>query len=165
MLTAVALLLLGIGVLGQAMLLGANSFEAVVDVPNWRDPASLRAYRAFTKHRNAGHFYRVLSPLTIVALVAALGVGWSGPGAREALVGGAVFAAVTAELFTVAYFFPRNKLLFFEPAEEEPGARSRELVEQWGRANVVRVSLSTLGVISGLIGLATAAAGGLPLTG
>jgi hypothetical protein len=29
-------------------------------------------------------------------------------------------------------------MLFFEPVEEQPGKRSRELVRQWERANVVR---------------------------
>jgi hypothetical protein len=158
MLANFALLLLGIGVVGQSALLGANAFEAVVDVPNWREPASLRAYRGFIRHRNAGHFYRVLSPLTIVALVLALALGWSGLALRDVLVGVALATAVAAEGFTVAYFFPRNRRLFLAPEEEDPGPRSRALVEEWARANPVRVAVVLVGVAAGLIAFAASAA-------
>jgi hypothetical protein len=140
--------LLLLGLVGQGCLLGANLFEAVVDVPNWSRPGGVAAYRAFTTTRNAGHFYRVLSPIVIVLLAAALATGW-GTTTRNALVGAALIAAVLAEVFTVAYFFPRNARLFFAP---EPPAQSEQLrlVGQWGRANLVRCALVGAGLFAGM---------------
>mgnify|MGYP001408461019 CR=1 FL=1 len=138
-----------VGLVMQASLLGANLFEAVVDVPNWRRPEGLAAYRTFTSVRNAGHFYRVLSPLTILVLLLALALGW-GTLARNVLVGGALAAAVLAEAMTVAYFFPRNAKLFFAneaPAEPE----AARLVGEWGRANLARSALVALGLVGGMI--------------
>lgn len=143
--THLALALLGLGVVGQAMLLGANAFEAVVDVPNWRDPEGLRSYRGFLRRRNAGHFYRVVSPATIVLLVVALIVDWRGMSARDLLVGAALAASIAAEVFTVAYFFPRNRRLFFQE-DAPPGPDERALVDQWGRANLVRIAVMVTGV-------------------
>lgn len=147
-------MLLATGAGLQAMIAGANLFEACVDVPNWRDGESLKAYRVFTRSRNAGHFYRVLSPLSIVVLLAGIALGWSTLGDGRLLAGVALVAAIAAEAMTVAYFFPRNRRLFFEPEEAEPGARSRALVEEWGRANLLRIAVVTTGVASALAALA-----------
>jgi hypothetical protein len=149
----IGLVVLAAALVGQAMLLGANAFEAVVDVPNWRSPDGLVAYRRFIAERNAGHFYRVLSPATVLTLLAALALGWAGGTARDALVGGALVAAIAAEAFTAAFFFPRNRQLFFEPIEDAPGARSAALVDQWARANLVRVAIVAAGLGCGLAGL------------
>jgi hypothetical protein len=157
----IALVMLMLGLLGQVALLGANAFEAVVDVPNWRTPDGLRAYRAFTHHRNAGHFYRVVSPLTILALAGALALGWSALGQRDLLVGASLLAAVGAEVMTIVYFFPRNRQLFF--AATEPAAESASaLVDQWSRANLARVGLVLAGAVCGLLGLYASGTGGLP---
>lgn len=144
---SIAPFLLLVGLALQGSLLGANLFEAVVDVPNWRREGGLAAYREFTKVRNAGHFYRVLSPITILLLAAALITGWGDP-TRNALVAAALAAAVVAEVLTVAYFFPRNQKLFFAPAG--PPQNAAEIVAEWGRANVVRCAIVAAGLIAGL---------------
>lgn len=157
----IALILLMLGLLGQVALLGANAFEAVVDVPNWRTPDGLRAYRAFIKHRNAGHFYRVVSPLTILALAAALALGWRSLESRDVLIGISVFTALAAEVLTVAYFFPRNRQLFFAGAEPDPGAAAA-LVDQWSRANLARVALVLGGAVCGMLAVYASGTGRLP---
>lgn len=156
-----ALVLLIFGLLGQVALLGANLFEAVVDVPNWRTSEGLSAYRRFIAQRNAGHFYRVLSPLTIVCLGTAFGLGWGAHGPRNGLLTVSLAAAITAELFTVAYFFPRNRDLFF--ADELPSPeRARALVGQWSRANALRIIIVLAGASCGLLALYATGAGALP---
>lgn len=132
----------------QACLLGANLFEAVVDVPNWRRPGGVEAYRQFIAVRHAGHFYRVLSPVSLVLVAAALVTGWGSP-TRDALVATTLVAGVVAEIMTVAYFFPRNARLFF--AAEPPTTHDqRRLVDQWGRANLVRCVVVAIGVVAGM---------------
>ena len=137
------------GLLVQGCLLGANLFEAVVDVPNWSRPGGVAAYRSFITARNAGHFYRVLSPVSIVLLAAALVTGW-GHSVRDVLVTTALGAGVLAELFTVIYFFPRNARLFFSTEPPVAGDQSR-LVAEWGRANVLRCAIVGLGLTAGMV--------------
>jgi hypothetical protein len=140
--------LLLFGLLAQGCLLGANLFEAVVDVPNWSRPGGVAAYRSFITARNAGHFYRVLSPVSIVLLAAALVTGW-GHAERDVLVATALGAGVLAEVFTVVYFFPRNARLFF--STEPPSAADQiRLVSEWGRANLLRCAVVALGLTAGM---------------
>ena len=67
----------------------------------------------------------------------------------------ALASVVATLVFTLVYFIPRNRMLFFEPVEEQPGDRSRELVRQWERANVVRLLIQVPGVAASLFALAT----------
>jgi hypothetical protein len=145
---------LAAALLTQAALVGANAFEAVVDVPNWRTPDGLKAYRAFTRARNPGAYYRVLSPATIVLLALGLATGWSGFAAADRLVAASLGATIVAEAATVAYFFPRNAALFFQPIEAEPGPKSRAIVDEWARANVARTAIVAAGWCALLLGAA-----------
>jgi hypothetical protein len=146
--TDIAALLLLAGLLVQGCLLGANLFEAVVDVPNWTRPGGVAAYRSFIAVRNAGHFYRVLSPLSLVILAAALAIGW-GSTTRNILVATSLGAGVISEVFTVAYFFPRNAKLFFS-AEPPSGGEQARLVGEWGRANLLRSAIMVMGMTAGM---------------
>jgi hypothetical protein len=136
------------GLIVQGCVLGANVFEAVVDVPNWSQPGGVAAYRSFIRARHAGHFYRVLSPLSIVLLAAALATGWSAL-LHNAAVGTALAAAVFAEIHTVVYFFPRNARLFFS-ADQESFDVEQRLVAEWGRANLLRCAVVLVGLTAGL---------------
>jgi hypothetical protein len=65
----------------------------------------------------------------------------------------ALASVVATLVFTFLYFFPRNRMLFFEPVEEQPGKRSREMVRQWERANVVRLLIQVPGIAASLFAL------------
>jgi hypothetical protein len=136
------------GLIVQGCVLGANVFEAVVDVPNWSRPGGVAAYRSFISARHAGHFYRVMSPFSIVLLATALASGWTTP-IHNAAVGTALAAAVVAEIHTVIYFFPRNARLFFS-VEPESSDVEQTLVGQWGRANLLRCAVVLVGLTVGL---------------
>lgn len=144
---AIAVGLLQAGLLGMAMLFGANLYEVVVSVPNWRDADLLKAYRAFAVRRNPGHYYRVLSPLTNVVLLASLLAGWGAFPGRNAWVGAALGCMVAAELFTVAYFFPRNRSLFEGNPDQAEVTRT---VGQWSRANYLRMLITVSGFLLGM---------------
>jgi hypothetical protein len=145
-----------LGLLGQASLAGANAFEAVVEVPNWRRPEGLKAYRTFIAAASPGAFYRRLSPITIVLLAAGLALGFQGGTRRDLLVGVALAANVLAELATVLYFFPRNRVLFEAPEPGDP--RAATLVEQWRVANLGRIAVVALGFVAGALGASPAIA-------
>jgi hypothetical protein len=136
----------------QAAILGAGVYEAVSVVPNWRHAESLAAHRQVIKRRHPGHFFQVAVPVTVVILVVALilSVSRAQDWRYQAVALGSLLAA---EAFTLIYFFPRNRQLLFEPVEEQPGERSRGLVRQWERANVLRLLIQVPGVAASLIAL------------
>jgi hypothetical protein len=140
------------GVLGQSTVLGANLFEYVVVVPNWRQPGGVAAYRALMRRRHPGHFFQTLVPATVVALLAALVVTLLTDG-PAVLIATALATVVVAEAFTLLYFMPRNRALFLAPVEAEPGARSMRLVNEWAVAAAIRIVLIAVGVLASLVGL------------
>lgn len=136
----------------QSALLGAGVFDAVVHSPNWRQSESLLAYRKLFRYRHPGHFFQVMAPATMILLVAALILSLlSATSWVNAVV--ALASVVATAAFTLIYFVPRNRMLFFEPVEERPGDRSREIVRQWERANVVRLLIQVPGVAASLFAL------------
>ncbi len=112
-----ALFTLCLGVIGGTMLVGANIYQMVVEVPNWHSdvPASLRDYRASTRHSHPGYFFQVLTPISIWLMVASLWLGWVRQSPRNRWVVASTVLLVACEVFTLLYFFPRNELLFFQP--------------------------------------------------
>lgn len=127
-------------------------FDAVVHSPNWRQAESLLAYRKLFRSRHPGHFFQVTAPATIILLVTALILSLlSAASWVYAVV--ALASVVATAVFTLIYFVPRNRMLFFEPVEEQPGKRSREMVRQWERANVVRLLIQVPGIAASLFAL------------
>jgi len=140
-----------VAVMAQAALLGANLFEYVVSVPNWRQPDGLVAYRTLMRRRHPGHFFQTLVPVTTLLLIAALILGWR---SQPALIGAGLASVVIAEVFTLIYFMPRNRALFLSPVEAEPGALSMRLIREWSVAAVIRLAIVSIGVLAGLVALA-----------
>lgn len=142
----------------QSALLGAGVFDAVVHSPNWRRPESLLAYRKLFRSRHPGHFFPATAVPAIILLVTALILSLVSAGSwAYPVVALASVVALTSVLapaaFTVIYFVPRNRMLFFDPVEEQPGTRSRAIVRQWERANVVRLLIQVPGVAASLFAL------------
>jgi hypothetical protein len=139
----------------QAAILGAGILEVVSYVPNWRRPDALVAYRAFVRQRHPGHFYQVAAPITLLLLLSALAWSWAGAqGGATWLAALALASLATTEGFTLWYFLPLNRGLFFAPLEAVPGVRTRAMVRQWERANVIRLLIQVPGVAASLLALA-----------
>jgi len=136
----------------QSALLGAGVFDAVVHTPNWRQAESLLAYRTLFRSRHPGHFFQVTAPATMILLITALILSLLSAGSWVYAVVGLASVVATA-VFTFIYFIPRNRMLFFAPMEEQPGKRSREIVRQWERANVVRLLIQVPGIAASLLAL------------
>jgi hypothetical protein len=160
--TRIGLLLLTIGLAGATMSLGANVYQAVVEVPNWSAavPDSVGEFRACVRHSHPGYFFQVLVPLTIVSLAGAAIVGWNRPRARNAWLLVALGGVVAAEIFTVAYFFSRNEVLFFEQLERSTPEEIRAAATEWHNAHFLRMAMLVAGVVAGFRSLLLGAAAG-----
>ena len=98
--------------------LGANVYNSAVDTPNWgaQIPASIENARRYFSVRNPGTFFRVASPLAQVLSLLVLVVVWRLGGPTRGLAALALGLGVLADLFTFAYFYPRNDVMFVQPA-------------------------------------------------
>lgn len=136
------------GMVGLSFLLAGNVYNAVVEMPNLKDAAHVEAFRAFATEANPGNYFRVISPLTSLSLLASVLVGWSRPRARNAAALVAAGCMVAAEIFTVVYFFPRNDVMFVAPLGD--GAAAVQAAAEWSRANVLRMAICGLGLLAAI---------------
>jgi hypothetical protein len=133
------------------MIFGAGVFEVTVLVPNWGRPEGLVPYRELCRRRHPGHYYQVLAPITVLVCAAALVLALVA-GANAVLAAGPLVGVVAAEVFTLVYFMPINRRLFFQPAPP-PTDESQRLVRRWERANLLRLTIVGAGVVSGFAAL------------
>jgi hypothetical protein len=153
----IAHVLLTLGLVELALLLGACAYESVVMAPNYeRDvPASIDTARQFLSRRTPAHYFRVISPLTQLVLLAGVIASWAVPSVRfPALV--AFGALVLTEGITFAYQYPRLGLMFKASTPQDP-ARLRRAAREWAIGNIVRIVLLLLSFFATLRGIVAGA--------
>ena len=92
----------------------ANIYNSIVDVKCWgfNIPQSLETTRQYFKAANPANFYRLFSPINqLLALIVVILFWKSSPQAKWYLVIAFVLY-VLSDVFTFAYFYPRNAILF-----------------------------------------------------
>jgi len=141
-------LLIQLALLGLALLLGASAYESVVMAPNYeRDiPSSIELARQFLKRTTPAHYFRIIAPVTLVLLVAALITSWPLPHSRSSLLAGLV-ALVVADAITFAFHYPRLAVMFSAPLADD-SSRLRKAAREWSIGNFVRVALLIVAFLS-----------------
>ena len=119
-------------------LLFVNIYTSMVDAPNWgRDvPASIAVARDYFSVRNPGAFFRVISPLNQVLALAAVVLSWWAPKGTFTICVAAFILAVSTDIFTFAYFYPRNEVMFVAPIGDVDAIRSA--LSGWRNMNWIR---------------------------
>ena len=110
-------LILIIAAIFASGLLFVNVYTSVVDARNWGHdiPNSLMAARAYMSVANPGTFFRIVSPMSQVLALLALIICWRAGTRVRIYCAIALVLAVSGDLFTFAYFFPRNDIMFVQP--------------------------------------------------
>jgi hypothetical protein len=154
----IPLLLSTLALLGLALLLGATLYESVVMAPNYeRDiPTSIDVARQFLKRTTPTHYFRLISPITELLLLASLVASWPIAAARSRLLA-ALGLLVLLDVITFTFHYPRLAIMFKAPMPENP-ARLRRAAREWARGNIVRVLLLTVAFLSALQAVAILAA-------
>ena len=130
-----------------AGLLFVNVYNSVVDAPNWGHdiPASLEVTRSYFAVANPGTFFRVISPanqlLTLIAVVLTWPLGW--PVRVVGLT--ALASTVLLDVFTFAYFYPRNAIMFEQPLQDLGALRDAWV--GWSQTNWLRSGLAIGNVV------------------
>ena len=130
---AVILLLAGV--------LGTNVYTSVVDAPNWGSsiPTSMDIAKHYWAVANPGTFFRIFAPAAKVAglleVILCGKYGWLVRG----LTAAALVLAVSGDVMTFAYFYPRNDIMF--GAEQHPNDVLQNAWNGWTVMNHVRSAL------------------------
>lgn len=128
------------------MLLGASSFQLVVDVPNWTGVPALEQYRAFYQVLNPGTFFQTLLPAALLALLAALVCNWRPIPATRWRLAGALALMILVGVITFTFHFPRNKILFEDPLTR-PAAYYHQVVTEWAAGDYVRLAVIASAIV------------------
>jgi len=140
-------LLLILAVTVASGLLFVNIYTSMVDAPNWgRDvPASIVVAREYMSVRNPGTFFRIFSPMNqVLALLAAVAAWWAPKGTFSICLA-ALVLAVSVDVFTFAYFYPRNEIMFVAPIENIDAIRSA--LSGWQNMNWIRSGMIAVIVV------------------
>jgi uncharacterized membrane protein len=129
-----------------SMLLGASSFQVVVDMPNWTGLPALEHYRAFYQVLNPGTFFQMLLPITLLGLLAALVCNWRPIPATRWRLAGALALMILVGVITFTFHFPRNRILFEDPLTR-PAAYYHQVVTEWAAGDYVRLAVIVTAIV------------------
>jgi Domain of unknown function (DUF1772) len=131
-------------------------YNTVIDAKSWGSdiPASIQAARDYFQHVDPRRFYEVAGPVNLILIVLTLILFW-----KESVSLRFYFAASLASyaailLLTLAYFVPRNLILFTWPISDHLEA-IRTASAQWSAMNWIRSLLGLAGVLLSFTGLDT----------
>lgn len=137
-----------------AGLLFVNFYNSLVDAKSWGSniPNSIATAREYFKTANPGNFFRLYSPINQVLGLLALILFWkSDPAARLSL--GIAFALyVLGDVFTYAYFFPRNDIMW-KTAQLTDVDVLRKAWSEWNSMNWVRTFMLLVGLCFSFLSL------------
>lgn len=140
-------LILIIAAIFASGLLFVNVYTSVVDARNWGHdiPNSLMAARAYMSVANPGTFFRTVSPMSQVIALLALIICWRAGARVRIYCAVALILAVSGDLFTFAYFFPRNDIMFNLPLTADTELLKRTWSEwtfwNWPRSGILVVQV------------------------
>ena len=108
------LLLLFASITLASGLLFANIYTSLIDARSWGAdiPQSIETAREYFKTVNPGNFFRIFSPANQVAALLVLILFWRVSATVRIYLGMALALYVGVEMFTFAYFYPRNSIMF-----------------------------------------------------
>lgn len=148
--------LLTLSIVFAAGLLFVNVYNSVVDAANWGSlaPGSIEAARNYFKNADPGTFYRIASPVNQLICLLSLVFCWKVSPRLRLLCAVALAVAVANDMFTFAYFFPRNAVLFEQPIAGNLDA-IRNAASEWIAMNWVRSATVAVNVGIAVMALTT----------
>jgi hypothetical protein len=142
----IALLIVGSYLWIMMILLGSITLETFMVYPNifYNPPDSFRAGLEFMKVRTPHDFYPPLGFLSWVFGTASLVAAWPIRHARRWIVL-SLSMIVTEGLFSAAFFWPRNTIMFIEGPAVHSAAVLRQAAEEFQHLHWWRVMLNVAG--------------------
>ena len=133
-------------------ILATNVYTSVIDATSWGShiPESIQTARDYFKSGNPGKFFRVTSPLNQVLAVLALVLFWKSVPSARMFLGIALGCYVATDVFTFAYFYPRNEIMFISGTDS---AVLSKAWSEWNGMNWFRSLICFAGVFASFVSL------------
>jgi len=128
-----------------AGLLFVNVYNTLIDAVNWGSniPTSIQTARDYYKTLTPAHFFRVLSPVNQMLTLLALVFSWKAGIKARIYCGAALAFAVSVDVFTFVFFYPRLETMFVAPIDSNIDALQAAWSE-WTNMNWLRSLLEVL---------------------
>ncbi len=135
-------------------LLFTNIYTSVVDVKSWGSniPESIETARSYFKTTNPGDFFRIFSPVNQLLALLALILLWKSGKSIRGIAALILLLYVASDIFTFAYFYPRNEFLF-QKASLTDVEGIKATLKEWSVANWFRSLILLAGIILSFIAL------------
>lgn len=135
------------------ILLGAIVLETFMVYPNifYDPPRSLETAMDFMAVRAPNDFFPPLGFLSWLTGIAAVISGWHVKPARYWLLGG-VIMMLCEGLFSMAFFWPRNTIMFVEGTEVHSAAYLRQVAQEFQTLHWARLAFNAVGSASVFVG-------------
>jgi hypothetical protein len=136
-----------------AGLLTTNIYNSLIDASSWGSnmPVSIQTAREYFKTVNPGNFFRIISPANQLFALIVLVLFWKASPAIRLMLGIAFLLYVLSDVMTLAYFYPRNEIMFKSPLSNV--GNLRKAFAEWNAMNWVRSSICFVGLVFSFLSL------------
>lgn len=129
-------------------------YNTLVDAKSWGAsvPGSIQTARDYYRDVDPRRFYLAAGPPTVVLGLLTMIAFWQDSVSLRLYFGASAVCYILIVVLTIAYFVPRDLVLFREPLHDHVD-KVRLAVGQWSRMNWVRTLLGCAGVSCAVRGL------------
>ena len=131
--------------------LGGTLYQMLVVVPMWSasPPGSLRAFLQGTEYnRTVYHFFGPpFIAARIIPMIIAMPLAWHLPGHRR-ILGVAAACVVAIVIFTLAYIYPINAVLFDQAGGDRSAPAITAMVRTWIWADRARLGVGIVAFVA-----------------
>ena len=136
------------------VLLGANIFETFIIYPNifHNVPQSLDTAMAFMTVRGPADFFPLIGGMALLTGIGAVLLSWNVTAVRYWFVGSVVIVIVGQFLLSVAFFWPRNTIMFVEGPAVHSAATLQQTAREFQTGHWVRLAMSAVAPAVAFVG-------------
>ena len=135
-------------------LLFVNVYTSLVDAKSWSGdiPNSIATTREYFKTVSPANFFRLFSPINQVLGLLLLILFWKTSPSIRLCLGAAFLLYILGDVFTFAYFYPRNDIMF-KTARLTDVDLLRKTAAEWSAMNWLRSLVILTGLVFSCISL------------
>lgn len=135
-------------------LLLVNIYTSLIDAKSWGSniPNSIGTAREYYRTVTPGNFFRLFSPVNQVLALLVMILFWKSSPSIRLYLGCALFLYVLADIFTFAYFYPRNDIML-KTAQLTDMNVLKKAWSEWNMMNWVRSLIVLIGLFFSCLSL------------
>jgi hypothetical protein len=149
-------LILFLSIICASGLTMVNIYNGVIDAQSWAFdiPASIQTARDYFQHVDPRRFYTIVGPVNEILILLTIILFWKDGVSLRVYFGTSFLMYTAIVVLTVAYFLPRNSILFTSSIPDHLD-QIKAAATQWSQMNWLRSLLGFVGVLFSFKGLDT----------